>query len=85
MTGSFAGKVITMKRERASLFRRREFLGALGATAGVAAMATGPVAAQTVATRAEHGQPPLKIIDFHNHYVDPSFTLTNTLAGEQFR
>lgn len=70
-----------MKSERDSLFRRREFLGALGATAGV----TGPVAAQTVATRAEHGQPPLKIIDFHNHYVDPSFTLTNTLADEQFR
>src|SRR5262245_54485476 len=50
---------------------RREFLGALGV--GVAATgaltAVGETAAQ-VAT-------PLKIVDFHNHYVGPSWTLTN--------
>ena len=55
---------------------RREFLGALGAGAGIAAIATGsPEQAQ--------GQAPLKIIDFHNHYVHyvgPSFNLT-TLAN----
>jgi predicted TIM-barrel fold metal-dependent hydrolase len=50
---------------------RREFLGALGvgvATAGAVA-ATGEPAA--------HAATPLKIVDFHNHYVGPSWTLTN--------
>jgi aminocarboxymuconate-semialdehyde decarboxylase len=46
---------------------RREFLGA----AGAATLATGSLDAQA--------QAPLKIIDFHNHYVGPSFNLT-TLA-----
>ena len=50
---------------------RREFLGALGAgvaTAGTLAT-TGEATAQTAA--------PLKIVDFHNHYMGPSWTLTN--------
>ena len=62
--------------ERDFLFGRRQFLGGLGASAGVAAIATGPLAAQTATQRVEHDQRPLKIIDFHNHYVHPSFTLT---------
>ena len=50
---------------------RREFLGVLGAgiaATGALAAPTG-VAAQDVA--------PLKIVDFHNHYMGPSWTLTN--------
>ena len=50
---------------------RREFLGALGA--GVAA--AGSLAAATEA--AAQGAAPLKIVDFHNHYMGPSWTLTN--------
>jgi predicted TIM-barrel fold metal-dependent hydrolase len=50
---------------------RREFLGALGA--GVAT--AGSLAAVTEATA--QGAPPLKIVDFHNHYMGPSWTLTN--------
>ena len=49
---------------------RREFLGALGA--GVAA--AGALAAPT--ETAAQGAAPLKIVDFHNHYIDPSWTLT---------
>lgn len=47
---------------------RREFLGAVGATT----LAAGSLDAQA--------QTPVKIIDFHNHYVGPSFNLT-TLAN----
>ncbi len=50
---------------------RREFLGALGA--GVAA--AGTLAAPSEATA--QGAAPLKIVDFHNHYMGPSWTLTN--------
>ena len=50
---------------------RREFIGALGA--GVAA--AGSLAAATEA--AAQGAAPLKIVDFHNHYMGPSWTLTN--------
>jgi aminocarboxymuconate-semialdehyde decarboxylase len=50
---------------------RREFLGALGA--GVAA--AGSLTAATEA--AAQGAAPLKIVDFHNHYMGPSWTLTN--------
>jgi predicted TIM-barrel fold metal-dependent hydrolase len=50
---------------------RREFLGAL--SAGMAAAGTltasSEVTAQTAAS--------LKIVDFHNHYISPSWTLTN--------
>src|ERR1700722_17234917 len=49
---------------------RRELLGALGTGVAAAALAT-PVAAEDV---------PLKVVDFHNHYAGPSWTLT-TLAG----
>jgi predicted TIM-barrel fold metal-dependent hydrolase len=50
---------------------RREFLGAL--SAGVAA--AGSLAAVTEASA--QGAAPLKIVDFHNHYMGPSWTLTN--------
>ncbi len=50
---------------------RREFIGALGA--GVAA--AGSLVAATEATA--QGAAPLKIVDFHNHYMGPSWTLTN--------
>src|SRR4051794_25286711 len=50
---------------------RREFLGAL--SAGVAA--AGSLAAPMEATA--QGPAPLKIVDFHNHTIGPSWTLTN--------
>lgn len=50
---------------------RREFLGALGA--GVAA--AGTMAAPTESAAQAAG--PMKIIDFHNHYMGPSWSLTN--------
>ena len=50
---------------------RREFLGAIGA--GVAA--AGSLAASSEASA--QSTSPLKIVDFHNHYVGPSWTLTN--------
>jgi aminocarboxymuconate-semialdehyde decarboxylase len=56
---------------------RRQFLGALGA--GVTA-AGGTLAAARAAAAAEEAATPLKVIDFHNHYVGPSFPIT-TLAG----
>ena len=49
---------------------RREFLGALAAGAAAGSLAAvEPAAAQSTT--------PLKIIDFHNHYMGPSWTLTN--------
>jgi aminocarboxymuconate-semialdehyde decarboxylase len=53
---------------------RRKFLGVVGA--GVAAAGAGAAKGETAA------QPPVPahIIDFHNHYMGPSWTLTN-LAG----
>jgi len=50
---------------------RREFLGAMGA--GVAAAG----ALSTPTETAAQGAGPLKIVDFHNHYMGPSWTLTN--------
>lgn len=50
---------------------RREFLGAL--SAGVAT--AGSLTAATEAAAQEAA--PLKIVDFHNHYMGPSWTLTN--------
>jgi predicted TIM-barrel fold metal-dependent hydrolase len=50
---------------------RREFIGTAGATlaaTGALAAASG-TAAQTVA--------PLSIVDFHNHHLDPSWTMNN--------
>ena len=49
---------------------RREFLGAVGA--GVASAATLQVEAQAQ----EKSLPPLRVVDFHNHYVGPSFAMT---------
>src|SRR4051812_28380277 len=57
---------------------RREFLGAIGASVGAGVAAAGSLAAATEA--AAQGAAPLKIVDFHNHYMGPSWTLTN-LAG----
>lgn len=62
---------------------RREFLGALGASAGAAAIAAGATATPAQAAdekEAPKNAAPLKIIDFHNHYVGPDFALT-TLAN----
>jgi predicted TIM-barrel fold metal-dependent hydrolase len=50
---------------------RRAFLGALGA--GVAAAGSLAAPAETAA----QGATPLKIVDFHNHYMGQSWTLTN--------
>jgi predicted TIM-barrel fold metal-dependent hydrolase len=50
---------------------RREFLGAMGA--GVAA--AGALASPT--ETAAQGVAPIKIVDFHNHYMGPAWTLTN--------
>jgi predicted TIM-barrel fold metal-dependent hydrolase len=50
---------------------RRHFLGALGTGLAVA----GSLAASTETVA--QGATPLKIIDFHNHYMGPSWTLTN--------
>ena len=53
---------------------RRQFLGALGA--GVAAAGSLAAPAESLA----EGATPVKIVDFHNHYMGPSWALTN-LAG----
>ena len=50
---------------------RREFLGTL--SAGMAA--AGAIATPTAATA--QSAAPLKIVDFHNHYISPSWSLTN--------
>lgn len=59
-----------MARETQS--SRREFLGALGAGVAGAVAAPGAASAQPAM--------PARILDFHNHYMGPSWTLTN-LAG----
>jgi aminocarboxymuconate-semialdehyde decarboxylase len=50
---------------------RREFLGTL--SAGVAA--AGAISAPSTASA--QSAAPLKIVDFHNHYISPTWTLTN--------
>ena len=50
---------------------RREFVAAMGA--GVAAGAAIATSTESAAQNAA----PTKIIDFHNHYMGPSLTLTN--------
>jgi aminocarboxymuconate-semialdehyde decarboxylase len=50
---------------------RREFLGALGAGVAAAGALSGPGVAGAQAAM------PLKIVDFHNHYMGQSWTLTN--------
>jgi predicted TIM-barrel fold metal-dependent hydrolase len=63
-----------MATEKDTSLGRREFLGALGA--GVAAAGSLATPTETAAQSATA----LKIVDFHNHYMGPSWTLTN-LAG----
>ena len=53
---------------------RREFLGTLSAGVAVA----GSLAAATEATA--QGVVPPKIVDFHNHAIGPSWTLTNLVS-----
>ena len=63
---------------------RRKFLGTLGASAGAAAVAAGTLNAPMPATAQkvdDKNAAPLKIIDFHTHYMGPSLTLTNLAAG----
>ncbi len=51
---------------------RRDFLSALGA-----GVASGAMLAQPRDARAQDkAAQPLRVVDFHNHYVGPSFTLT---------
>jgi aminocarboxymuconate-semialdehyde decarboxylase len=70
---------IAMEREKTPSLGRREFLGALGAGAVAAGAMTPP--AHAAAEKADTNSGALlKIIDFHNHYVGPSFSLT-TLNG----
>lgn len=52
---------------------RREFLA--GLAAGASAVAAGSLAVSGSA--AAQSAPPIKIVDFHNHYMGPSWTLTN--------
>ena len=60
---------------------RREFLGALGAGASAAAAGALAAPAQAAGEKPESkSMAPLKVIDFHNHYVGPKFPLT-TLAA----
>jgi predicted TIM-barrel fold metal-dependent hydrolase len=61
---------------------RREFLGALGA--GVASAAAPTPMSEAQAQEAASAQP-LNVVDFHNHYVGPSFALTtmNNVAPAQ--
>ena len=49
---------------------RRDFLGAMGAAASIAA------ASAASAQGAAEAAAPLKVIDFHNHYIGPSFKVT---------
>lgn len=73
-----------MTTRKSTPLGRREFLGALGAGAGVAAVAAGSLTAPTQAAddkAADKTRAPLKIIDFHNHYVGPSFALTTLAAA----
>ena len=58
-------------KERSSI-GRRELLGALGV--GVASSAAFVQSSEPLAQ--EVSVPPLKVVDFHNHFVGPSFTLT---------
>ena len=50
---------------------RREFVAAMGASVAAAS------AIATSTESAAQNTTPLKIVDFHNHYMGPSLTLTN--------
>src|SRR5215207_3687134 len=60
-----------MTANNQSSIGRREFLAALGAGATSAA-----VLASAGDAQAEQKSSPLKVVDFHNHYVGPSFSFT---------
>ena len=65
-----------MTTKKDDLLGRREFLGALGA----GAVAAGSLGAATLAAAQKADDKtaaPLRIIDFHNHYMGPKLTLTN--------
>jgi predicted TIM-barrel fold metal-dependent hydrolase len=66
----FIGEERTVTTSKRSSIGRRAFLGALGA--GVASSAALMPAGEAQA----QDKSPLKVVDFHNHYVGPSFTLT---------
>jgi len=59
-----------MTANKQSRVGRREFLGALGAGIASAGMPADAAQAQ------EKSAQPLRVVDFHNHYVGPAFTLT---------
>ena len=65
-----------MSAKKTASLGRREFLGALGA--GALATKSAPAHALEKSYASVSAQ--LQLIDFHNHYVDPSFALT-TMAG----
>jgi predicted TIM-barrel fold metal-dependent hydrolase len=70
-----------MTADRTTSLGRREFLGAIGAGASAAAAGALATPAQAAGEKPEaKSTAPLKIIDFHNHYVGPNFAMT-TLAG----
>jgi aminocarboxymuconate-semialdehyde decarboxylase len=71
-----AGEDRAVTTDRQSSIGRRQFLGALSAGVASAAALTPADGAQAQ----ENAAPPLKVVDFHNHYVGPSFTLT-TMNG----
>jgi hypothetical protein len=62
-----------MTTKKHDLLGRREFLGALGA----GAVAAGSLGAATpaAAQKTDNNAQPLRIIDFHNHYMGPKLTL----------
>lgn len=60
-----------MKTSIENALGRREFMGALGAAA--AASAATSAQAQGAATSPAR---PLAVVDFHNHYIGPSFAIT---------
>jgi predicted TIM-barrel fold metal-dependent hydrolase len=70
-------------RSRTKPPSRRDLLRALGASAGLAGTAAAsPTSSSDAAagTGGRAGAEPLRIVDFHNHYVGPAFDLT-TLRG----
>lgn len=60
-----------MATEKDTTLGRREFLGTLGAGVAAAGALAAPADAKA------QGMAPLKIVDFHNHYMGPSWSLTN--------
>jgi predicted TIM-barrel fold metal-dependent hydrolase len=65
-----------MTTKKDDLLGRREFLGALGAGA-VAAGSLGAATPAAAQKTDDKNAAPLRIIDFHNHYMGPKLTMTN--------